>query len=127
MTAKQVKFANEYLVDFNATRAAIAAGYSKKTASEMGYENLNKPHIKDYIKKNKVDTSKKLVITRETQLRKLNTFHKLPIKQYGNLVLQAITIQNRMLGFEVEPTGKNQIQNQINILVQNFNGGNAKD
>lgn len=39
-------FIQEYLVDMNATRAAIAAGYSPNTASEIGYENLNKPHIK---------------------------------------------------------------------------------
>ena len=45
LTAKQQVFVEEYLVDLNATQAAIRAGYSKKTATEMGYENLTKPHI----------------------------------------------------------------------------------
>jgi phage terminase small subunit len=42
---KQRLFVREYLVDFNATQSAIRAGYSKKTASAIGYENLQKPHV----------------------------------------------------------------------------------
>lgn len=45
LNAKQAKFVREYLVDLNATQAAIRAGYSEKSASEIGYENLRKPHI----------------------------------------------------------------------------------
>lgn len=42
---KQALFVKEYLVDLNATQAAIRAGYSAKTAHAIGYENLIKPHI----------------------------------------------------------------------------------
>ena len=45
LTAKQSVFVDEYLIDLNATQAAIRAGYSKDTAKDMGYENLTKPHI----------------------------------------------------------------------------------
>jgi len=46
LTAKQQAFVSEYLANgFNATRAAITAGYSKKTAYSMGSENLRKPEI----------------------------------------------------------------------------------
>lgn len=45
LTPKQALFVQEYLVDLNATQAAIRAGYSKKTAYSMGQENLNKPEI----------------------------------------------------------------------------------
>lgn len=45
LTAKQKRFIDEYLLDLNATQAAIRAGYSEKTAKEIGYENLTKPHI----------------------------------------------------------------------------------
>lgn len=51
MTEKQKKFCIEYLKDLNATQAAIRAGYSKNTATEIGYEYLRKPHIKEYIDK----------------------------------------------------------------------------
>jgi phage terminase small subunit len=49
LTPKQATFVQEYLVDLNATQAAIRAGYSEETASEMGYENLNKPQIAEAI------------------------------------------------------------------------------
>lgn len=46
LTWRQRRFVTEYVKDFNATQAAIRAGYSEKTAYRMGYENLNKPQIK---------------------------------------------------------------------------------
>lgn len=49
MTKKQKRFCEEYLIDCNATQAAIRAGYSKKTAKSIGQENLTKPDIKAYI------------------------------------------------------------------------------
>src|SRR5262249_54511607 len=45
LTDKQTRFVAEYLVDLNATQAAIRAGYSRKTAEQQGYENLRKPQI----------------------------------------------------------------------------------
>jgi len=50
MTSKEEVFISEYLKTFNATQSAIVAGYSKKTASVIGYENLRKPYIKEAIK-----------------------------------------------------------------------------
>lgn len=49
LTAKQERFIQEYLVDLNATQAAIRAGYSKKSARQVGTENLSKPSIKSVI------------------------------------------------------------------------------
>lgn len=45
LTAKQTRFIAEYLIDLNATQAAIRSGYSAKTAGQQGFENLNKPEI----------------------------------------------------------------------------------
>ncbi|GGH24718.1 terminase small subunit [Sphingobacterium alkalisoli] len=45
LTAKQRRFVEEYCIDFNATQAAIRAGYSEKTARSIGCENLTKPDI----------------------------------------------------------------------------------
>jgi phage terminase small subunit len=49
LTQKQKRFCEEYLVDFNATQAVIRAKYTKKSASSMGYENLQKDQIQKYI------------------------------------------------------------------------------
>jgi len=45
LTAKQQAFIEEYLIDLNATQAAIRAGYSEDTAHAIGHENLSKPYI----------------------------------------------------------------------------------
>ncbi|HIF20734.1 MAG TPA: terminase small subunit [Gemmatimonadetes bacterium] len=46
ITLKQRRFVAAYLLDGNATQAAVEAGYSKKTARSIGQENLTKPAIK---------------------------------------------------------------------------------
>ena len=48
---KHKKFVSEYLKDFNATQAAIRAGYSKKSAAETGCEILRNSKVKQYILK----------------------------------------------------------------------------
>ena len=50
LTQKQRIFCEEYIKTTNATKAAIAAGYSEKTARVIGQENLTKPAISAYIK-----------------------------------------------------------------------------
>lgn len=49
LTPKQQRFVEEYLIDLNATQAAIRAGYSEKTAKSVGHENLTKPDIQKAI------------------------------------------------------------------------------
>ena len=51
MTPKQQAFVSEYLIDLNATQAAIRAGYSESTARAIGSENLSKPDIADAVAK----------------------------------------------------------------------------
>ena len=47
MTEKQKLFCEEYLIDLNATQAALRAGYSEKTAYSIGNENLKKPESQE--------------------------------------------------------------------------------
>ncbi len=49
LTNKQRAFAEAWLAGKNRTQAAIAAGYSERTAAQIGYENLKKPQILAYI------------------------------------------------------------------------------
>ncbi len=49
LTPKQKRFCDEYLIDLNATQAAIRAGYSEKTAYSIGTGNLKKLELKTYI------------------------------------------------------------------------------
>ena len=51
MTKMQLRFIEEYLECLNATEAARRAGYSPKTAHQIAYENIRKPHIRRIIRK----------------------------------------------------------------------------
>lgn len=63
LTAKQQMFVKEYLVDLNATQAAIRAGYSAKTAGVIGDENLKKPEIASAIQSAMDSRSQRTEIT----------------------------------------------------------------
>jgi phage terminase small subunit len=71
LTAKQKKFVEEYLIDLNATQAAIRAGYSPDTAKEIGCENLTKPNIKTEIDKAMAERSRRTGISQDRVLREL--------------------------------------------------------
>ena len=68
LTDKQILFCKEYIIDLNATAAAIRAGYSEKTASETGYENLRKPHLASYIQELMSERAEKVQISAENIL-----------------------------------------------------------
>lgn len=59
MTKKQKRFVEEYLIDLNATQAAIRAGYSPDTAYSIGNENMKKPEIKAKIDKAMAERSRR--------------------------------------------------------------------
>lgn len=65
MTPKQERFVAEYLIDLNATQAAIRAGYSAKTAYSIGDENLSKPEIAAAIAAAQAKLAKRAEITAE--------------------------------------------------------------
>lgn len=71
LTDKQQRFCEEYLVDLNATQAAIRAGYSEKTAQEQGSQNLSKLMVRARIEALQKERSEKLSIDAEWVLRRL--------------------------------------------------------
>lgn len=71
LTAKQRRFVEEYLVDLNATQAAIRAGYSQKTAASIGEENLRKPDIAKAVSDAQKKRSERTEITQDMVLQEL--------------------------------------------------------
>jgi len=71
LTPKQEKFCEYYIEYDNATKAAIAAGYSQKTAYSIGDENLKKPEIKEYLKKRREILAAKIEVTQQMVLEEL--------------------------------------------------------
>lgn len=82
LTHKQRRFCEEYVIDWNGTRAAIAAGYSIKTARQIASENLSKPYIQDYIEEIQKDLSK---LSGVTALRNILELKKMAYSNISDL------------------------------------------
>lgn len=71
LTPKQERFLAEYLIDLNATQAAIRAGYSAKTAHASGHENLKKPEVAEAIQAAMKQREQRTHITQDRVLQEL--------------------------------------------------------
>lgn len=71
LTPKQERFVSEYLLDLNATQAAIRAGYSAKTAAEQGSRLLTNVKVQEAIAKGQNKTAEKLEITKDRIVEEL--------------------------------------------------------
>lgn len=99
LTDKQRRFCEEYVVDWNATQAAIRAGYSENTAKEMGYENLTKPHIAQYIEECKTKTAE---LAGVSALKNMQILVKIAENEEEptNSRIKAVEVLNKMKGFD---------------------------
>lgn len=70
LTDKQRLFCNYYMQSFNATQAAIKAGYSEKSAYQIGYQLLQKTSVKAYLKNLKEQQKSELFISQEWVLNR---------------------------------------------------------
>ena len=100
MTAKQMRFCDEYLIDLNATQAAIRAGYSENTARAIGAENLTKPVIKEYIEKRMAEKEAALIADQNEVLKYLTSVMRgesqsevVVIENIGDFTSEARTMQ----------------------------------
>ena len=71
LTPKQQRFVDEYLIDLNAKQSAIRAGYSEKTASEIGYQLLQKPDVQEAIAIAQKARSQRTEITQDYVLKNI--------------------------------------------------------
>jgi phage terminase small subunit len=90
LNARQCKFVTEYLIDLNATKSAIRAGYSARTAEKIGQENLRKPEIAAAVREALDARERRTLITADRILRELGRIAFFdPRKVYdedGNLI-----------------------------------------
>lgn len=83
LTDKEKLFISAYLIDFNATQAAISAGYSKKTAFSIGCENLKKPYIQEAIK---IEVDRLLKDNRSLALRVVRECEKIAFSKISDVM-----------------------------------------
>lgn len=117
LTGKQDRFCREYMTDYNATQAAIRAGYSEHTAYSIGHENLRKPEIKAFLMVLRGRINRKLdvtttrivqeiasiafanqsdVIERDGEMIRFKQAHEVP--EYANAAIKKIRCKRRYEG-----------------------------
>lgn len=72
LSPKQARFVEEYLIDLNATQAAIRAGYSPNSARDIGNENLKKPNIYDEIARAMAERSRRTGVNQDRVVQELS-------------------------------------------------------
>jgi phage terminase small subunit len=138
LTARQRSFVREYLIDLNATQAAMRAGYSEKTAYASGAENLKKPQIANAIEAAMKIRADRTDITADRVLKELAKIGfadiRKAIKWQGTLVTEednpdggdTLTIKNVVTN-NVQLVSSEEIDDEtaaaISEISQNTNGG----
>lgn len=98
LTDKQQRFVAEYLVDLNATQAAIRAGYSAKTANREGSRLLSNVDIAALIKKKQAKVEERAEWTAADRLKMLATIAQGSVKDDPRVAVSAISEANKMQG-----------------------------
>lgn len=88
LTDKQERFCQEYLIDLNATQAAIRAGYSESTAGQIGEQNLKKLEIETYISELKAERTKRTEIKADDVVKELANIGFSKIDDYVSVIEQ---------------------------------------
>ncbi len=116
LTAKQERFCTEYIIDLNATQAAIRAGYSVKTANRIASENLSKLDIQRKIQELQQKRAERTEITQDRVLKELAGIGFAPITK-GKIKAadktKALELLGRHLGMF---TDKLQIEGDIKTI-----------
>lgn len=138
LTAKQRAFVREYLIDLNATQAAIRAGYSEKTAYSIGEENLRKPEIAAAVEaamKNRADRTditadrvlKELAKIGFADIRKAIKWHSHLVNEEDNPDGGDIAVIKTIVTNQVELVGSEDLDDEtaaaISEISQNATGG----
>ena len=129
LTPKQQRFVEEYLIDQNATQAAIRAGYSEKTAQEIGSENLSKPMVAKAIAEAQEKLSNKAQVTVEMVVQGLlNEAKDLSEGSTQSARVSAWAHLGKHLGMfkdKIEHTGPNGGSIDLSLKVVFENDGEA--
>ncbi|MDY1522399.1 terminase small subunit [Pseudomonas aeruginosa] len=79
LTKKQRLFVDEYLIDLNATQAAIRAGYSTRRATEIGYQLLQRPEVAQSIQAAMAERSKRTEVEADYVIRRLREIDEMDV------------------------------------------------
>ncbi len=117
LTDKQQRFVDEYLIDSNATQAAIRAGYSPDSARQLGSDTLSKPYIQDAIAEGRAKIVERNAITIDdliNELEQARTAAMTAETAQSSAAVAATMGKAKMLGFLVD---KAELKTDGNISI----------
>lgn len=118
LTEKQKRFCEEYLIDLNATQAAIRAGYSSKTASRIAIELLNKTHVSKYLAELMRKRSESTRITSEQVVKELEKIAFSDAEITGKEKMKALELLGKHLGmFQNQTSDENKILEKLDEVL----------
>ena len=121
LTAKQLRWIEEYLVDFNGAAAATRAGYSEKSARSIAHENTTKPDIQAVFRARQAATAKELHITREGVVRGLlDAFEMAKADRQPSVMVSAMAAVAKLLGLYAVETKRVELTAGQGAVQSNF-------
>lgn len=103
LTDRQARFCEEYLIDLNATQAAIRTGYSEKTANEQGARLLANVSVQEKIAELKAERAKRTEMTQDSVIQELAAVARAEVKGVRAVdKLKALELLGKHLGMFVE-------------------------
>jgi phage terminase small subunit len=133
LTEKQKRFADFYIETGNAAESAVRAGYSEKTAKEIGCENLTKPNIRQYIDERIAEKDSRRIASQDEVLEYLTKVlrgeetERIPIvgKDYFEMIDNTPSVKDRTKAAELLGkryamwTDKQQIEGMVPVTIVN--------
>jgi phage terminase small subunit len=101
MTEKQKLFCKEYIIDFNATKAAERAGYSKDTAKQIGHENLTKLDLQVEINKEIDKRTERVVVKQDRVIYELAKMAFADLSNYLKIDTTGVSINPDIENFDM--------------------------
>lgn len=118
LTEKQKRFCEEYLIDLNATQAALRAGYSQRTAYSIGDENLKKPEIQNYLKELMKQRSERTGISADTVLKELEKIAFSDTEITGKEKIRALELLGKHLGmFQNQNSDESRVLEKLDEVL----------
>lgn len=112
LTEKQKLFCNEYLIDLNATQAAIRAGYSERSARQVAQRMLTKDDIQEYMQKIMSDKQSGLIASQDEVLETLTAVMRRQQKE------QVVTSERHRRSFFDEEGRKVTEDTEVPVTVE---------
>jgi len=110
ITRKQKRFADEYLIDLNATQAAVRAGYSEKTAYSQGQRMLKNVEVKKYIDERLEQMDSEMIAGQDEVLKYLTSVLRGESRTEGIVVVRTAGGNSKIRTVEKKPSEKDKLK-----------------